>query len=1002
MKKNVTTMILALAAAAQGATFDFETGDLQGWKIVSGGFARLVSDRALEHNSGKPYTKGGKWFLTTLESAQNTSFDRQTGVIESPLVRLASPRVTFKIGGGRHASFSLIDRETGETLAVSTGMDAETMRTETWTVPKAVGRDTFFRVTDLATGGWGHVTVDDITFDGTIGAADFASRPPVKREAAKPSGSAVASAAAALHELGMRFPAYPAATLLQELGTAADASPEVFQKFLRKALVRENPLVNAHEIVFVTRAQYAVDHHNTATLFQYGEINQHKYTTKGALKALDPKTGKTRVIVPEVEGRTVRDPEVDYDGKRIVFSMRTGREDDYHIYTVNADGSELRQLTREKGVSDIDPVWLPDGGIVFSSTRNPKYCMCNRHIMANLYRMEADGANIHQIGVSTLFEGHSAVMPDGRILYDRWEYVDRNFGDAQGLWTCNPDGTRHAIYWGNNTTSPGGVLNARALDTSDSSKVIAVLGSCHDRPWGALGILDRNKGVDGQASVVRTWPASYRSRIHAGGREDFDSSKSIRLKFADPFPLDAAHFLASRMTGRGEELALVYLDLHGNEVTVHEEAPGCHSPCVLRSTPRPPMQSDKRVFTAPDAPGFFYVQNVYVGTHMKGVKPGTVKALRVVESPEKRSWTGPRGWGGHGEEAPAMNWHSFENKRVLGTVPVEADGSAYFELPANTFVYFQALDEEGKMVQSMRSGAYVQPGEMYGCVGCHESRVGESAPVAKKPTAMLRAPSKLDGAYNLAGLEKGTPPHFYSFQREVQPVFTARCASCHDYGKKAGEKLNLSGDRGAFFCTSYTDLWALRFVTCIGGGPASIQPAYSWGSHASKLTKALYGHGGVKLTDDERARILVWMDLNAPYYPQYECAYPENPGGRMPLTFEERKKLETLCGGKIANGHHAAQREQLDFDRPECSRILTRVKGKPAYDEALALIRLGQERLRQRPRCDMEGFVPCETDQRRESRYQRRLEAERRNYDAIRNGKKAYDGFQNETRKEQK
>ena len=435
-----------------------------------------------------------------------------------------------------------------------------------------------------------------------------------------------------------------------------------------------------------------------------------------------------RVIVPEEPARTVRDPEVDYDGRRIVFSMRKGKMDDYHLYTVNADGTGLAQLTREKGVSDIDPVWLPDGDILFSSTRNPKYCMCNRHIMANLYRMKPDGANIHQIGVSTLFEGHSSVLPDGRIIYDRWEYVDRNFGDAQGLWVCNPDGTRHAIYWGNNTTSPGGVLNARAIDPNDSSKVIAVLGSCHDRPWGALGIIDRAKGVDGKEPVLRTWPASYRDRIHAGGKEDFDSTRGIRLKYADPFPLDAEHFIAVRMTGRGDETALVYLDLHGNEVVFHAEAPGCHSPFVLRPSKKPVVQSEQRTFASPTAPGLFYVQNIYVGTHMKGVAPGSVKAIRVVESPEKHSWTPRRGWFGHGEEAAAMNWHSFENKRILGTVPVEADGSAreghapaLLQLPARGAA---RLHRQVRQLPRLRQagGEQDQPQRRQGRVLLHELR----------------------------------------------------------------------------------------------------------------------------------------------------------------------------------------------------------------------------------------------------------------------------------------
>ena len=120
-------------------------------------------------------------------------------------------------------------------------------------------------------------------------------------------------------------------------------------------------------------------------------------------------------------------------------------------------------MTFGAGVSDIDPLYLPDGDIVFSSTREPKYCMCNRHIMGNLFRMEGDGANIHQIADSTLFEGHGTLLPDGRIMYDRWEYVDRNFGDAQGLWAVNPDGTNPVLVYGNNTPSPGGVIDARPV-----------------------------------------------------------------------------------------------------------------------------------------------------------------------------------------------------------------------------------------------------------------------------------------------------------------------------------------------------------------------------------------------------------------------------------------------------------------------------------------------------------------------------------------------------------
>lgn len=785
----------------------------------------------------------------------------------------------------------------------------------------------------------------------------------------------------AIQELGQQFGArYPVEALLVKVAAAGEGAAAL-EALAHEALIVNNPLLADHPILFVTRKQYRPDHHNTETMFQTCEINTGSYDTEGEFKLLDAKSGEVKALYSPGPGATVRDPDIAFDAKRILFSMRKGKTDDYHIYAMNADGTGAHQLTATSGVSDIDPIWLPDGDILFSATREPKYCMCNRHIMCNLYRMEADGANIHQIGKSTLFEGHASLMPDGRVLYDRWEYVDRNFGDAQGLWVCNPDGTGHALYWGNNTTSPGCVIDARTL--SQSHIAIAILGSCHDRPWGALGLIDRSKGVDGRAPVLRTWPAEFINKIKTEG-QDFDSTKSLARKYEDPFPLDDRHFLCAKQTGKGEEMALYYFDLHGNEVLLHAEAPGCFDPMPLRTRTPPPVLPQRRNFADPKAPGTFYVQNVYIGTHMLGVKPGTIKSLRIVESPEKRNWSA-REWFGQGAQAPGMNWLNFENKRILGTVPVEEDGSAYFEVPANTYVFFQALDENGMMVQSMRSGAYVQPGETYGCVGCHENRVGDIPQATAKPKAMNREANKLNGWY-------GAPRQF-SFQKEVQPVFDRHCVSCHDYGKRAGEKLNLAGDREVVFSTSYVDLWTQGAITCVGAGPAETQQAYSWGSHPSKLIQRVRtGHSDVKLTAEDLDRLITWVDINAPYYPCYECAYPQNLGGRCPLTGDELNRLKALTGVQIANGHGVKQRSTVSFERPEVSRILAGLAPDTrARAEALALIQEGAKRLKETPRADMEGFVPAVEDLAREAKYQIRLAEERRVYAAIRDGKKVYD-----------
>lgn len=754
----------------------------------------------------------------------------------------------------------------------------------------------------------------------------------------------------------------------------------------RADTVLSNPLLTDHPLLFVSRPQYKPDHHNTATMFQVGEINTDSFEGGSALKMVDLGRGEIVTTLLEAPKGIVRDPEVSFDGRKILFSMRREKYDDYHLYEINSDGSELRQLTFARGVADIDPIYLPDGDIVFSSTREPKYCMCNRHIMANLYRMGPDGANIHQIGKNPLFEGHASLMPDGRILYDRWEYVDRNFGSAQGLWTANPDGTSHLAYWGNNTHSPGAMLDARIVP--GTQQAVCTFSSCHDRPWGAIALIDRRLGLDGRPGVVRTWPAPAIELVDHG---NFDQFIKVQPKYEDPYPLSESYFLCSRMTGRGEQMGVYLLDLAGNESLVYAEKDarlGCFDPMPLAVRARPPVVAGRRTFVGT---GEFFVADVYRGTHMAGVQRGMVKWLRVVETPEKRTWTHPS-WNGQGQEAPAMNWHDFNNKCILGTIPVEEDGSAYFTAPADAFVYFQLLDENGMMVQSMRSGTTIQPGERQGCIGCHEGRL-ESAPAAvtPMPRALRRGPSALEGWYG--------PARTFSYLAEVQPVFDKHCVACHDFGTKAGKKLLLCGDKTLTFNVSYEELWRKKYIKVVGAGPPEIVQAMSWGSHASPLAKeVLEKYKAGKLDKERFDRIIAWIDLNAPYYPEYGTAYPNNLAGRSPLTDSELKRLEALTGIPFA-----AQADQakspgptVTFDRPEKSPCLEQFdrRSRPQYKEALAIIETGKQRLAELPRGDTAGFVACEADRAREEKYAARRSVELRNREAILRGQKVYDAPQ--------
>ena len=717
------------------------------------------------------------------------------------------------------------------------------------------------------------------------------------------------------------------------------------------------------QILYIEREQYAPDHHNTATLFQKEEINESSFFPGGAMRIFDVNTGNTTTLI-ELKDGLVRDPELSFDGKKIIFSMRKNKDDFYHIYEINTDGSELKQLTFAEGVSDIDPLYLPDGGIVFSSTRQPKYCMCNRHIMCNLYRMEADGANITQIGVSTLFEGHSSLLNDGRILYDRWEYVDRNFGDAQGLWTVNPDGTKHSIYYGNNTQSPGGVIDARQIPGTD--QVICIFGSCHDRPWGALAIIDRKKGVDGVEPVVQIWPEDSRKLVDNG---DLDSFKWIEYFFEDPYPLNENFFLASRTIWAkpggwmhlDSKSGIYLIGRDGTQELIIEGNRSLFDPMIIEPRPKPHAIPSNRNYT--DKKGSFYVQNVYHGTHMKGVEPGTAKYLRVIESPEKRTWT-KNGWGGQGEQAPAVNWHSFENKRILGEVPVEEDGSANFEVPSGTFVYFQLLDKDKKMIQSMRSGTMVMPGEVNGCIGCHEDR--------------LKAPRN------------------FSFMEQVQPILDKSCVRCHDFDQKNRNKLVLAKDKNPFFNAAYVNLYVKKEITLIGGGPAQIQEPYSWGSHASKLTKVIEGnHHDVKLSPKDKEILYTWMDLNGVYYPVYESAFDSTLAGRSPLYNYEIQELIKLTEVNIWDLNHHGRKltAQISFDRPEVSPCLDKIRNdKQKYVRAVEIIRTGQKRLKATPRGDIEkDLVPCERHKAQLRKYAERLKVEQQNCSVIGQGNKIYD-----------
>lgn len=780
---------------------------------------------------------------------------------------------------------------------------------------------------------------------------------------------------------------------------------------------KSKPLADK-SIVCVLRAQYPVDHHNTANIFQRGEINQnswHKLAKDGSrlLKIdFDAKGNPSQTILLELPKGIIRDLEASYDASHILFSMRKSFEDSYHIYEMDLKSRKIKQLTRLAEVSDIDPIYLPDGDIAFASTRAAKYCGCNRHIMCNLYKMSPDGANITQIGNSIEFEGTPSITRDGKILYTRWEYVDRNFSGAQGLWTCNPDGTRHALYWGQETKNPA--LNG--IQIPNSNKVVAILSSCHDIAWGALAIIDKNIGVEGEKSVVKIFPESARKLIDKPGDKYADSMKAVKIKYEDPEPISEKFILSSRQASEKSQTMNLYLtDIEsGTDVLVGKSTEGMglfDAKLLARRTP-PMTAAPQRSYDTSEK-ALAYVSDVYEGTHLKGVKRGDIKYLRIVENPPKLYWSGGY-WENEGSQAPAMNYDDYDDKIILGTVPVESDGSAYFEVPAEKFIYLQALDANGDMLQTMRSGMSILPGEIASCAGCHESRAAPPPASLRHSLALKRKPSKIKPT------PAGATGSEFSYIKNIQPILDKYCVKCHDFGGKGSEKIVLCGDRGLVFNQSYLQLHSKKAISAIGAGPDAVVEANTWGAKHSKIVRMIRnGHSGVKMPENEFAVLRAWIDLNAPYYSTEDSAYPQNPSGRSPLAFAEIQRIFELAApeaekigyskkeileqkapfgvwkNNVIKNRIAARLyrfEIVSFDRPEMSPIFKAIpKGTSAYGEALEIIRQGARRLDSKPRADMESFASSEDAKTKNKRAAalRRLEESARK--AIENGEKFFD-----------
>jgi hypothetical protein len=510
--------------------------------------------------------------------------------------------------------------------------------------------------------------------------------------------------------------------------------------------------------------------------------------------------------------------------------------------------------------------------------------------------MNRDGGSPVQLSANYVNDFTPSVTADGRILYCRWEYVDRTNGPHQGLWSIFPDGTSLSGVYATRALWPTSLLHAQEIP--GTQKIIAVLAGHNGPLRGAIGVIDPTIGANTEAAVTVLTPGKLQGK---------------RLEYTTPMPIDDEYYL---VTHAGSLFLRDYEDSAKVEIApAEEDGLGLYSAHPIRARPqpatRPPVrQSDAGPWAT------VILQDVYRGLVESGnVCRGEVKRLAVVQEMEKARQAGIHlrffGW-----QFPVVSCGAtYAPKKVWGFANVEEDGSAAFRVPANVPVYFLPLDAQGRAVQRMRTFTHLAPGETQGCIGCHADRNSQT-PTSPRPVSIAATKP----------VQELEPPTWgvggFSYPHIVQPVLERHCVECHD-GPSAAKGIDLSGDKTDFFNVSYehlaregtiASLWSIGSITTtmdnVGKNPyVDFIPTYNhlneysqdvepkhFGSFRSALADLiLSGHADkdgeprVRLDEDSRLRVFLWIDLNVPYYGTSRSNHMDRTGARRmaPDDFED-------------------------------------------------------------------------------------------------------------------
>lgn len=651
-------------------------------------------------------------------------------------------------------------------------------------------------------------------------------------------------------------------------------------KFLEKhrSVMLDNPLLNEKELLVL---RYKVNNARHATSREIGR-NKNNWTTSSEINRKGwqndicvltqlNKDVQVNSLLKNSNGAPIKDIDLHWDGDRLLYST-VGENKMWEIceYNINDKTSTTITPTNFCDIDYFDPCYLPSGKIITATTASYAAvpCVSGGSKVGSLYLLEPETKDLRQLNFGQESEWNPVVLNNGKVSYLRWEYTDNSHYFTRILMSMNPDGTTKKEHYGSGSYFPNSLFDVQPIPDHPSQFVGIVSGHHGVARAGRLLIFDPTLGRKEADGVIQEIPG-YGKKVEPIVKDRLVDG--VWPQFLTPHPLSEDYFLVSAKMSPDDLWGIYLVDRFDNMTRVYdEEGYAFIEPMVLEKRPTPPVIPEK--VRLEDTTATVYIMDIYQGKGLKEVPRGTVKSLRL--------FTYEYSYNHKGSHDLIGLESSWDVKRILGTVPVEEDGSATFKIPANTPISMQPLDANGNALQLMRSWMTAMPGEVVSCVGCHEDQ--NSMPESKFTMAARKKPEIIQPWYGDA--------RPFSYNNEVKPIIEKRCVACHNGNDQSLPDFSSDEQAGyRDFSKSYMALHPYVRRPGCESDFYTLEPMDHYVNTSDLIQMLSKGHHGVELDKKEWDRLYTWIDLNVPYKGDFD--EPEYKGFDQ---YERRKELAKL------------------------------------------------------------------------------------------------------------